>query len=81
MRIRTGDVATAPNGRVVNVRSVSEQHALCTWMDDSGKRHSDVFPVDQLTLLHALEGLPEQPANEAAHRSLREHMERGKKDG
>ena len=80
MDIRSGDVAMAQNGRIVNVRSVTEKHALCTWMDDSGTRHSDVFPIEHLRLIHALEGLPEQPANAAAAKSLREYMDRKKGD-
>ena len=78
MKIRAGDVAKAPNGRIVNVRSVTDKHALCTWMDDSGTRHSDVFPIEHLSLVHALEGLPEQPANAAAEESLRKYMDGGK---
>lgn len=76
MEIRAGDVAKAQNGRIVNVRSVTEKHALCTWMDESGARHSDVFPIEHLSLVYALGGLPEQPTKAAAEESLREFMDR-----
>lgn len=79
MAVRAGDVAKV-NGRIVNVRSVTEKHALCTWMDDSGTRHSDVFPIETLVLVHALEGLPEQPANAAAEQSLRDYVDRQNSD-
>lgn len=75
MTLRPGDVAQLRSGVIVNVRSVSERHAFCTWMDEHGGRHSDVFPIGELTLLHALEGLPEQPTNAFAEKRLREHLD------
>lgn len=55
MTIEPGDVVELlSGGSPMNVRSVSNRHAFCSWYDDSGARHSDVFRLDALRLLHKL---------------------------
>ncbi|RYY53911.1 MAG: DUF2158 domain-containing protein [Comamonadaceae bacterium] len=53
--IQSGDVVRLrAGGAPMNVRSVTEQNAMCTWFELDGQRRVDVFDLADLELLHHL---------------------------
>jgi uncharacterized protein YodC (DUF2158 family) len=57
--IKAGDVVVLrAGGAPMNVRTVSDKYALCSWYDLVGRRHIDVFRLDTLALV---ESLPDPP--------------------
>ena len=67
--IKPGDIVQlVAGGPPMNVRSVTDRFALCSWYDLTGKRHVDVFRLESLELV---EQLPEPPSvGEGPHTTL-----------